>query len=377
MNVLIAPDKFKGTLTAVQAAEAIAAGWRRARPQDTLDLFPISDGGDGFGELLARHLGAEEHTVDTVDAAHRPLRASWWWEPRSRMAIIESARVIGLAMLPPGRFHPFELDTSGLGAVMQAAATLRPKVCLLGIGGSATNDGGFGMARALGWQFLDRKGRPIEAWTRLPELARLERPSHPLRLGQLIVAMDVRNRLMGVRGATQIYGPQKGIRPEDVKPAERCLRRLVRIVGQQFRFSRPPEHACGAGAAGGLGYGLLSFANARLEIGFNLFARMSSLRRHVDAADLVITGEGAIDLTTLAMGKGVGRIAGACGRHRCPCLALAGVAHLGDHSRERFDALYAITPTLTTPERAMAEPAFWLSALAERAAREWPPAAKA
>ena len=148
LNVLIVADKFKGTLTAQAAAELIALGWREARPQDSLELLPMSDGGDGFGEVLVRLLKLEERTIATLDAAHTPLQAKWWWDPKTRTAIIESAGIIGLALLPTEKFHPFDLDTFGLGAALQAAADMNATQCLMGIGGSATNDGGFGVALA-------------------------------------------------------------------------------------------------------------------------------------------------------------------------------------------------------------------------------------
>jgi len=122
LKVLIAPDKFKGTLSATAAADALARGWRKARPRDAVSLLPMSDGGEGFGEVMGRLLGAEARTVSTVDAAGRPTRAPWWWEQKTATAIIESATAIGLALLPPGKFHPFELDTFGLGAILRAAA---------------------------------------------------------------------------------------------------------------------------------------------------------------------------------------------------------------------------------------------------------------
>src|ERR1017187_8626585 len=150
LQVLIMPDKFKGTLTASAAAEAIARGWRKARTGDLLSLLPMSDGGDGFGEVTRALLKARIQRVKTVDAAHRLCVARWWWEPSTRTAIIESAAVIGLAMLPQKRFHPFRLDTLGLGAVVRAAAKRGARRCLMGVGGSATNDGGFGLAREIG-----------------------------------------------------------------------------------------------------------------------------------------------------------------------------------------------------------------------------------
>src|SRR2546423_13546107 len=149
-RILIAADKFKGTLTASQATAAIAKGWAKARPADHLELLPISDGGDGFGEVLSALWKARKRAVHTIDAAHRPLRARWWWEPKRKAAIIESARIVGLAQLPPKQFHPFDLDTFGVGAVIHAAAKQGARTCLIGIGGGATNDGGFGLARALG-----------------------------------------------------------------------------------------------------------------------------------------------------------------------------------------------------------------------------------
>ena len=142
LRILLIPDKFKGTLSAGAAARAIAKGWHKARRQDSLDLLPMTDGGDGFGEVMSVLLCARIQRLGTVDAAHRPCSARWWWEPRTKTAIIESAAIVGLAMLPPGRFHPFELDTFGLGAVLRAAAAKGARRCLMGIGGSATNDGG-------------------------------------------------------------------------------------------------------------------------------------------------------------------------------------------------------------------------------------------
>lgn len=373
MRVLIAPDKFKGTLTAEAAAEAIARGWRRVRRKDGLELLPISDGGDGFGTLLGRHLGADKRTVRTVDAAGRPITAEWWWEPGQRLAIIESAAVIGLAMLPKGRFHPFDLDTRGLGGVLREAASLRPTRCLVGIGGSATNDAGFGLARAIGWRFLESGGAEITAWTGLTKLDRIVPPKRRLRFRELIVAVDVRNRLLGRQGATRIYGPQKGIRPEDVAPAERCFRRLARALEGKPLGEANPTSLPGSGAAGGLGFGLVAFAGARIEPGFDLFSRAVGLGERLRGVDLVITGEGALDLTSVAMGKGVGALARLCRTARAPCLGLAGV--VADHPRVRraFTEVRGLTPDFTTPEEALGRASHWVARLAEQAAREWNP----
>ena len=204
MNVLICPDKFKGTLTAGEAAEAIACGWKKARPQDRLKLVPVSDGGDGFGAIMAQMLGAKPVKLKTVNAAHEPIDTFWWWEPKSNTAIIESAGIIGLAMLPRDKFHPFALDTFGLGAALLAAANKGAKQALVGIGGSATNDAGFGLARALGWKFLDRSGCEIIAWLTLDRLAKIDRPAGRPIIPSITVAVDVKNPLLGANGCSRV-----------------------------------------------------------------------------------------------------------------------------------------------------------------------------
>jgi glycerate kinase len=362
LKLLIAPDKFKGTLTAREAANAIARGWCAVRPQDSARLLPMTDGGDRFGEVISALLDAGVHTIKTLDAAHRPITARWWRE--SKTAIIESAAVIGLARLPPGEFHPFTLDTSGLAEVIRAASRKGTTHCLMGIGGSATNDGGFGLARALGWEFLNRAGQPIERWTDLTGLASLRPPRRRRWFKQLIVAADVQNPLLGPRGATRVYGPQKGLRPKDFKLAEACLKQLARVARRTFGqdFAAVP----GAGAAGGLGFGLRTFLGARLVPGFELFARHSALDRHLRSADLVITGEGAIDDSTL-MGKGTGRIAERCRRLQIPCFGLAGQIGTKVKRKSLFTQTHALTD-LTTLELAKARPVYWLERLAAEAA---------
>ena len=364
MRILVIPDKFKGTLTAPAAAEAIARGWGKARPHDRVTLLPMSDGGEGFGEIMSELVGARLQQARTVDAAHRPCIVPWWWEAKSRTAIIETSRVIGLAMLPRGQFHPFELDTSGLGAVFRVAIRKGAERCLVGIGGSATNDAGFGLARAMGWEFLDGDGRAIERWPDLASLTRLQPPRRRRWFDDLLVAVDVQNPLLGRQGATRVYGPQKGLRPEDFPRAERCLDRLRTIWKQRFgrEFSRVP----GTGAAGGLGFGLMVFAEARLKPGFELFARHAALERRLRSADVVITGEGAIDRSTF-MGKGVGQIALRCLSLNIPCIGLAGGVARSARLKRAFDQTHALTE-MASLEEAKARGAYWLERLTERVA---------
>jgi glycerate 2-kinase len=366
MRVLIAPDKFKGSLSAAEAAQAIAVGWGRTRPQDQLTLLPTSDGGDGFGVLLGQHLHAESREVDTVDAAHRKIRAAWWWHAGTRTAIVESARIIGLALLPPRQFHPFQLDTAGLGMALREVFQAEPSRCLVGIGGSATNDGGFGMAKALGGQFRDQANQEIPIWTGLAALQSihldaLSRPNLCLE-----VAVDVQNPLLGPLGCTRVYGPQKGLRPEDFSAAESCLGQLAAVCSRLT--GRDDANEPGAGAAGGLGFGLRTFLNAQLRPGFAMFAELTRLEEVLARSDLVLTGEGAIDASSL-MGKGVGELMRRSCARGIPCLGLCGIIQDYDLVRAHFSQLHCLTPELTTPALAMAEPAQWLARAAERAAR--------
>ena len=368
MNVLIAPDKYKGTLTTRAAAESIARGWQQARPADRVTLFPISDGGDGFGELVGASLGAGIEMVATVDAAHQPCTANWWWDPNSRTAVIEAAQANGLARLPAGKHHPFDLDTFGLGAVIAAAQAKGAQRCLIGIGGSATNDGGFAMARSLGWTFFDERGATIERWTELHSLSRCQPPKTAGWPKEILVAVDVQNPLLGPTGCARVYGPQKGLREQDFDPAERCLGRLADVMESQSgcRVATEP----GAGAAGGLGFGLCSFLGARLVPGFGLFAEYSGLKARLAEADLVLTGEGSIDKSTL-MGKGVGELAALCRRASIPCLGLAGAVNDRAAVAQIFARTYAMSPDLTDRATAMANNAEWLARLASHAATAW------
>ncbi len=364
LRVLIAPDKFKGTLTAAQASRAIAAGWRKARPQDEITLAPVSDGGDGFGPVLRDALDAKTLSIKTVNAAHQPVIARWWWVEDSKTAIIESANIIGLAMLPTGRHHPFELDTFGLGKVLRAAERKRAKKCLVGIGGSATNDGGFGMAKALGWSFRERDGSEIDAWPQLTRLVQILPPARRPFTGRLTVAVDVNNPLLGARGCSRIYGPQKGLRTKDMKPSEAALRRLAKVITDTVGTNVHKQP--GAGAAGGMGFGLQVFAGAQAAPGFDLVTRQLRLQQKVRRSDLVITGEGSLDRSSL-MGKGVGELIALSASHAVPVIGLAG--QVGKLSRtactlQRARGLVDITDSAS----AMTAPGRWLRELSRQTA---------
>jgi len=367
MRVLIAPDKFKGTLTADAAAAAIARGWGRVRPRDLLELVPISDGGDGFGSVFAGLTCAKPVSTISINAAGQRCEVRWWWNAARKVAIVESARVIGLAMLPPGKFHPFQLDTRGLAVVLKAAAKRGARRCWVGIGGSATNDGGFGLARGLGWKFFNADGDEVECWTDLARLAKIEKPRRCDLPRKIVVAVDVQNPLLGARGCTRVYGPQKGLKTWQFAKAEAALLRLAKVIHKQS--GEDVAKMPGAGAAGGLGFGLVAFAGAGLEPGFDLVAGAVHLNAKLRRSDLVITGEGRLDGSTL-MGKGVGELAARCRKFGVDCFALGG--SLADRATlaRKFSYVGALTD-LTSVSRARAEASMWLERLAAEAARQF------
>ncbi len=367
LHVLIVPDKFKGTLTARQAAMAIARGWTEVRPDDHIDQLPMADGGDGFAEVLGQLLEAEKMTCHTVDAAGRPRAAEWWYARGTGTAIVEAAQVNGLSLFSAGQYHPFQLDTFGLGAVLRAAKEAGARRLYVGIGGSATNDGGFGLARAFGWRFWTAGGKEILTWSDLERLARVEAPLAPLGFAELIIAVDVSNPLLGSEGASRIYGPQKGLQEVDISKAERCLGRLAEVMQnlQNKDYARHP----GAGAAGGLGFGLKAFCGGEFRSGAEVFAEVSRLEARMQTADLVITAEGSMDAQTL-MGKGVGLIAAMAARAGKPCLCLAGSVSVdpGSMPWPGFQS-FAIIPLIAPRPEALAQPEECLWRLASHAAR--------
>ena len=351
----------------MEAARAIQNGWKKGRPNDEVRLLPICDGGDGFGETLADIEQAKAMICQTIDAAHRPISATWWWQEKHKLAIVESAGIIGLAQLPPEKYHPFELDTFGLGTVLEEISQHGARTCVVGIGGSATNDGGFGMARALGWKFYSEDESEISAWNQLDKVSSVVGPERSHLFENCIIASDVENLLLGKEGASRIYGPQKGLKPDDMQKSEACLEALSATVDAfvNHRWSLEP----GSGAAGGLGYGLMAFLGGKAQSGFDLFAKRVSLSNQLDWADLVITGEGSLDPSSL-MGKGVGSIAQECAKIGKNCIGVAGKANITKELSHLFQNIYAITPHFTDPQSAQSSAPKWLTLLAEKASKD-------
>ncbi len=341
MRILVAIDKFKGSIAATAAAQAIESALKQALPGVECDSCPIADGGEGTAEAVIAALRGEWCSVPTSDARKRPAVARYGLvrDGSTLEAVMEMSTASGLAMVSDLPLDPATATTGGTGWMMQDAINRGVSRIVIGIGGSATNDGGIGMAHVLGFGFFDADGSPLEP--EIQNMDRLARITTPTRfdLPEILVACDVNNPLLGPQGCTRVYGPQKGVTDFDF--FESRLQRLADIAKRDLGIDH--RDVPGAGAAGGLGFGLMTFCKARLTSGFDLIADLVHLRDRVAAADLVITGEGRLDAQTLH-GKGpmgVADVARALGK---PVAAFAGAIGAEDQLRTRFDLLCAIKP---------------------------------
>jgi len=350
VRVLFAPDKFKGSLTAAEAAAHMAGGWQRAWPECRTEIRPVADGGDGTLEVVQAVRGGRLLKTAARDARGRATEAPWLWDEAHHTAWIESALVIGLAGLAPADRDPLTATTAGLGDLLRAALDQGAEKIFLGLGGSATNDAGCGMAAAAGWRFLDADEQDIDPVpARLPQLARLAPPAVAVAV-ELIALADVRNPLLGPHGASHVYGPQKGASAAEVGQLESALTHLTDIARRDL--GAPDPATPGAGAAGGLGYGVMTFFGGRIESGFDTIAELTGLAEAIAAADLVVTGEGRLDAQT-GTGKapaGVARLAHAAGK---PVIALAGSVPLTKGEPSGFDAIVSASHETMSLEHAM------------------------
>ncbi len=366
VRILIAPDKFKGSLSAPAAAEAIARGIRAVCPDAALDLAPIADGGEGFAESLAVALCAEWVNVVTHDAIGRPIEARYAWLPREQFAILEMSEASGLHRIAQNERDPLRADTFGTGVLIAHAAARGARRILVGLGGSATTDGGIGAARALGYRFFDHDGREFPATPgTLVSLAHIERPAD-LRLPEIFAACDVQNPLLGERGAARVYGPQKGADAGTVQFLDSALSRLAEICACSLGCDH--RNVPGAGAAGGLGFGLLTFCGAAIRPGFDMIAETLHLEARIAAADLVITGEGRIDDQTLD-GKGPAGVAALARKTGKPVIGFGGSITAEAESAAIFDALIPISDRPLEIADAMREAATLLERASSRAMR--------
>jgi glycerate kinase len=355
VRILIAPDKFKGSLSAKDVAQNIAAGLREILPDARIDIIAMADGGEGTAEVICDALSGRWITTAVHDPLGKVIEARYARIEKNRLAIIEMSEAAGMRRLTPNEYDVDLASTFGVGEMLLDAARHDAREIIVGLGGSATNDGGFGLARALGFKFFDKEDRELNsAVSELQKLERIVAPvaagvspanssaSQPARLPpqlRIIAAVDVRNPLLGKNGATRVFGPQKGATPDKIGILERALTHLADIVAQTFE--KDLRDVPGAGAAGGLGFGLMTFCNAIIRPGFDVVAEGVDLESKMKDADLVITGEGSLDRQTLE-GKtpaGVVRLARKLGKR---VFAIVGRASRDRDVRELFDGVYEL-----------------------------------
>ncbi|QID38885.1 glycerate kinase [Streptomyces albus] len=365
-RVLIAADKFKGSLTAVEVADRVSAGIRKARPEARIEAVPVADGGDGTVAAAVAG-GFTRHEVEVTGPTGAPVTAAF--ALREGTAVVEMAEAAGLQHLPRGVFVPLTATTYGVGELLLAALDAGAHTVILGVGGSATTDGGAGMLDALGARLLDRDGDTVP-WGGggLRELVTADLSGLDERLGktEFVLASDVDNPLTGQKGAAAVYGPQKGASDADVTLLDDALTHLAEVLGAQEAAASP-----GAGAAGGIGFAALVGLRARFRPGIEIMMEELGVEAAIGRASLVITGEGSLDEQTLH-GKAPAGVAAAARRAGKPVVAVCGRLAI-DAARLKaagIERAYALTDIESDVERCIAEAGPLLEALAERLAAD-------
>ncbi|MFN3315596.1 MAG: glycerate kinase, partial [Raineya sp.] len=298
IQIIVATDKFKGSLSAIEACQAIGEGIRNVLPQAKIVQIPLADGGEGTLEILAQTLKAQKQEISVSNPLFKPTKA--FWALAGKTAFMEMAQASGLALLPKNLQNPMLTTTYGVGEMIRNALGKGVKKIVLGIGGSATNDAGIGMAAALGVKFLDKNGKEIvPIGKNLIEIAEID-PSESVfehKKVKFLVACDVKNPLYGENGAACVYAKQKGANYEQIRLLDEGLCHFAEIVKQ--KLGKDFAHTQGAGAAGGLGFGLMTFCNAQLVSGIDLVLETLNFEKHLPQTQLIFTGEGKIDAQTL------------------------------------------------------------------------------
>ncbi len=370
-HVLLAPDKFKGTLTAAQAAARLAAGLERARPGLRVIRLPVADGGDGTVEAAVT-AGFRRAEADVPGPTGERIRAAFAF--RAGTAVIESAQAAGLARLPGGVPAPLTASSRGVGELVNAAAALGARRIVLGLGGVACTDGGAGLVTALGARLLDESGAELPpGGEALAGLDRIDLSGlRPPPGVDVVVATDVDNPLLGEHGAAAVYGPQKGASAPDVARLERGLARWADVA--ERALGRPSRDRAGAGAAGGLGFAALAFLGADARPGIEVLLGLLSFADRLPGARLVVTGEGALDAQTLR-GKAPAGVARAVAAHapEVPVVAVAGTCSLSVSQLRSagFAQTYALADLEPDPARSRDQAGPLLEELAGRVARDW------
>ncbi|WP_040226828.1 glycerate kinase family protein [Bhargavaea cecembensis] len=355
MNILIAMDSFKGSVTSLEAGEAVADGIRQADPSAVTQIIPLADGGEGTVEALVRSTGGKLIRTHVTGPLGQPVTAKYGLLGDARTAVIEIAEACGLTLVPEEKQNPLRTTTTGVGELILDAIKNGARSLIIGLGGSATNDAGIGMLQALGYRFLDVSGQEVpRGGAALGAIRSIDATAvHPSLKGiNIQVACDVNNPLHGEQGAAHIFGPQKGADPEMVEQLDKGLKNFAEVFKEHFDLD--VQSIPGAGAAGGLGAALAGLLGAELRSGIDLMLEAVNLREHLQTADLVITGEGRLDAQS-SMGKTAMGVAGLAKERGVSCIALAGsvtadAAALNDLG---VTAYFSILNEPTTLEEAM------------------------
>jgi len=368
LRILIAPDSFKETLSAVEAADAIADGVHRVDPSITVDRCPIADGGEGTVETLVAAKGGVIRESRVIGPLGQSVNARWGVIPRGckneTTAVIEIAEAAGLHLIPTDQRDPTRTTTYGVGQLILEAIDAECSSILIGLGGSATCDGAIGLAQALGATFEIEDAQALQQPLTGGDLLRIRSintDTHRIP-DQIHVAVDVTNPLFGPHGSAATYGPQKGATPEQVDQLDRGLRHLATFLPETDPMFP------GAGSAGGLGFGLVAFCHAQTKRGIDLILRMINFNQRLQGNDLVITGEGRLDEQT-GSGKAVHGVAEAAQQADIPVIALVGEISSGLHPL--ITEAYELTETGCTPTESRSDPTTHLTNLTEQVIRRW------
>lgn len=354
MKIVIAPDKFKGSLTGIEFCNAVQEGLKKILPQTHLVLRPLADGGDGTVDVVNRYIEGEKIKLQATDPLFRNIETYYSYSQISRIAFIEMAEISGLVLLKETERNCRYTTSLGFGELIEDAIKKGAREIILGIGGSATNDGGMGMAHALGFRFLNKDGKELKPiGENLIEVNKIDTTRVHPKLGMISfkVACDVLNPFYGKNGAAHIYAAQKGASKEEIQLLDKGLENFAQVIQEQFGIN--VQEIVGAGTAGGMGAGTLVFLNAKLISGIELIKEIADFDKTIEGADLIITGEGKLDQQTLS-GKTISGVLQSAKKQNIPVAAFCGAVEISEekYSELGFSHVAAISEECTNFEEA-------------------------
>lgn len=343
MKFVIAPDKFKGSLSGFEFCDAVEEGLRMVSKDVEIIKKPLADGGDGTIDVVKHYIDGEKISLEVNDPLFRKVKASYLYASKNKIAYIEMAEASGLKLLKETERNCMQTSTYGTGELIVDAIRRGAGEIILGIGGSATNDGGMGMAKALGYKFLDDEGEELEPiGANLEAVRAIDADEVHPKLRQLVfkVASDVTNPFYGAQGAAKIYAEQKGASREEIEKLDKGLKNFAQVILQKYGIDL--QITAGSGAAGGIGGGAIVFLNADLTSGINLIKELANFDKAIEGANWIITGEGQLDEQTLS-GKTIDGVISAAQKYNIPVAAFCGSVNLSVQLQKEFGLAYVIS----------------------------------